>query len=88
MWSPYVEIQDNRLSYDICHPQDVRCSTPQSWQGSPLRAPVASLRPWLFQGIEPISEPVDRIADLSLAGLGDVPLHLHRTMDHGAIAPP
>src|SRR6056297_895166 len=23
----------------------------------PLRAPVASLRPWLFQGIEPIPEP-------------------------------
>ena len=32
----------------------MRCTTPQSWQGSPLRAPVASLRPWLFLGIEPI----------------------------------
>lgn len=41
-------------NYVICEPQDVRCSTPLSWQGSPLRAPVASLRPWLFEGIEPI----------------------------------
>lgn len=80
--------------------------TPQPWQGVPLRAPVASPRPWLFQGIEPILEPSDRIADQPLAGdfalpapidpfrktmglsrpleplagLGDVPLHLHRTM--------
>lgn len=40
----------------------------RSWQGSPLRAPVASLRLWLSLGVEPISEPVDRIADQSLAG--------------------
>jgi hypothetical protein len=52
-----------------------------SWQGSPLRAPVASLRPWLLQGVEPVSEPADRIAGQTLAWLGDVPLHLHRTMD-------
>ncbi len=35
-------------------PQDVRCTTPQSWQGNPLRVPVASLRPWLFLGTDPI----------------------------------
>ena len=34
----------------------------------PLRAPVASPKPWLFQGVEPISEPVDRIAGQTLAG--------------------
>ena len=47
----------------------------------PLRAPVASPSRWLFQGIEPVPEPADRIAGQPLAGLGDVPLHLHRTMD-------
>ena len=35
-------------------PQDVFCSTKPSWQGGSLRAPVASPRPWLCQGIEPI----------------------------------
>jgi len=35
----------------------VGCTTTPSWQGSPLRAPVASLRLWLFQGIEPVPEP-------------------------------
>lgn len=39
-----------------------------AWQGSSLRAPVASPRPWLFMGIEPISEPSDRIAGQTLAG--------------------
>ena len=39
-----------------------------SWQGGSLRAPVASPRPWLFQGFEPISEPVDRTAGQTLAG--------------------
>jgi len=48
--------------------QDVFCSTKASWQGGPLRAPVASPRPWLFQGIEPVPEPVERIAVQSLAG--------------------
>ena len=33
-----------------------------------LRAPVASPRPRLFQGFEPIPEPTDRIADQPLAG--------------------
>jgi len=54
----------------------------------PLRAPVASPSPWLFQGIEPIPEPADRIAGQPLAGLGDVPLHLHRTMDQRAYRRP
>ena len=35
-------------------PQDVFCSTKPSWQGGSLRAPVASPRPWLCQGIDPI----------------------------------
>ena len=34
----------------------------------PLRAPVASPRPWLLQGVEPVPEPIDRIADQPLAG--------------------
>ena len=54
----------------------------------PLRAPVASPSPWLFQGIEPVPEPADRIAGQPLAGLGDVPLHLHRTMDQRAYRRP
>src|SRR6056297_791557 len=54
----------------------------------PLRAPVASPTPWPFQGIEPVPEPEDRIAGQPLAGLGDVPLHLHRTMDQRAYRRP
>jgi len=54
----------------------------------PLRAPVASPSLWLFQGIEPVPEPSDRIAGQPLAGLGDVPLHLHRTMDQRAYRRP
>ena len=54
----------------------------------PLRAPVASPSPWLFQGIEPVPEPADRIAGQSLAGLGEIPLHLHRTMDQRAYRRP
>ena len=86
-------------------PQDVQCTTPQSWQGDPLRVPVASPRPWLFLGIEPnqshqnvspfhhsretslslhpsiLSGRSGAIAPLNpLAGLGEMPLHLHRTM--------
>ena len=54
----------------------------------PLRAPVASPSPWLFQGIEPVPEPADRIAGQPLAGLGEIPLHLHRTMDQRAYRRP
>jgi len=50
----------------------------------PLRAPVASPSPWLFQGIEPVPEPADRIAGQSLAGDFALPAPI----DHGAIAPP
>lgn len=48
--------------------QDVRGSTPQSWQGGPLRAPVASPRPVAHVRHRAFLAPSDRIAGPSLAG--------------------
>lgn len=67
----------------ICNKLNI-CSTTRSWQGGSLRAPVASPRPWLFQGIEPMPEPEDRIAGQPLAGEFSLPAPI----DQGAIAPP
>lgn len=61
--------------------QDVFCSTkPILAKGAAAHPLLHTPSPWLFQGVEPIPEPVDRIAGQPLAGLGEVPLHLHRTM--------
>jgi hypothetical protein len=64
--------------------QDVFCSTKPSWQGGRCAPPVASPKLWLFQGIEPVSEPIDRIASQTLAGDFALPAPI----DQGAIAPP
>lgn len=64
------------------------CSTKQLGKGTRCASPLHPPGQWLFQGIEPFPEPSDRIADQPLAGLGEVPLHLHRTMDQRAYRRP
>jgi len=44
-----------------------------------LHSAVAFPRPLVLQGVDPIA-PTKRIAFFSLAGPGDLLLHLHRTM--------
>lgn len=55
----------------LCAP--ARCTLPEVWRivanakrlertADPLRVPVASPRPWLLQGNEPVAEPSNRIA--------------------------
>lgn len=68
--------------------QDVCCTTTHLGKGARCALPLHPSGPWLRQGIKPVPEPTDRIADQSLAGLGDIPLHLHRTMDQRAYRRP
>ncbi len=74
--------------------QAVFCNTKPAWQGrrfdtACLRSPVASLSPmmWLREQrpVPTFTTPSKRIAVLSLAELGDLPLHQHRTM-HNRLA--
>ena len=54
--------------------QDVCCTTTRSWQGDPLRVPVASPRPVAHPGLSLLA-PVKRIAVSSLAGRLRSPQH-------------
>lgn len=56
------------------------CFVVENYLGmGPLRTPAASLRLWLLQGIEPITEPINRIAASNL-GLKPLMIAPHTVM--------